>query len=264
MCAHGAISCEPVCAVADEKRRGLVSVGLLRDEVVAGVVVDGVEVRHHAEVGRVLDLRTLDRVRRAAVGRRGVDVVGLDLVAGGLERGHVLREVARRGGVARGHVRRDAGVVLGGDDEHALLGRLAGRGHVGQRRDAVAELLLEAAGLDDHVDDVAGLHGTGADDAGEGRLAALEVVALDLVVALARGRGRHRDRDVAVAAADDRHGDVGVAELLADRGLDHLRGAVGDIEAVGLDVLGRLDLVVARVVVEVLRTTRGSAASGSR
>ena len=33
-----------------------------------------------------------------------------------------------------------------------------------------------------------------------------------------------------------------------------LRGAVGDIEAVGLDVLRGLDLVVARVVVEVLRT----------
>ncbi len=70
-------------------RRGLVLVDVLRAEVVAGLVDDRVEVREHAEVGRVLDGREGSvRVRRsAAVGRRAVDVVRGDLVAGGLEGG---------------------------------------------------------------------------------------------------------------------------------------------------------------------------------
>jgi len=46
---------------------------------------------------------------------------------------------------------------------------------------------------------------------------------------------------------------VRLAERLADDRLDGLRVAVGDVELVRLDVVGRLDLVDARVVVPVRR-----------
>ncbi len=222
---------------------------VLRHEVVARLVDDRVEVREHAEVGRVLDLRVDDAVRRASGRRRVVDVEGGHFVAEALERGLVGVEIARRRVVAgRVHVGRYALVVLGGDDEHALLG-----GVLARRGDAVAEFLLQAAREHDHVDDVTRDQGAGAEDGGDRRAPALEVVARHLAVALARRGGRHRDHRGAVADTDHGGADVGRAERLADDRLDLLRAAVGDVEAVELDVLGRLDLVVVRVVVVVLR-----------
>ena len=60
----------------------------------------------------------------------------------------------------------------------------------------------------------------------------------------ARPRGRPSSGSPTVPLhADDAEPRVGRAERLADDRLDRLVGAVGDVEAVELDVLGRLDLV---------------------
>jgi hypothetical protein len=94
----------------------------LRDEIVAGVEHDRVEVRQHAEV--VDQLRAGLAVR---AGGRFVDVDRLDRVTGRRERRDVLVEVARSGGV-RGLVGRQARVVLGRHHEHprGLAGGVGG------------------------------------------------------------------------------------------------------------------------------------------
>ena len=119
--------------------------GRLREQVVARVVQDGVEVREHSEVVELLRAGLAVRA-----GRRVVEVQRLDGVAVRRQRRGVRREVARSGRVRR-LVGRQAGVVLGRHHEHPL-----GRAGRPRRLHAVGEALLLGARDHADVDHVAG------------------------------------------------------------------------------------------------------------